>query len=100
MKISMIPPPSGAAQDPLATAKPRPIVEIAARLGVAADEVEPYGRFKAKLPLARIDLARAAKSKLILVSAITPTPAGAGKTTTSIGQADGLARMVERSASV
>src|SRR5262249_2653818 len=58
----MIPPHSEAALDPLATAKPRPIGEIAARLGLTTDEIEPYGRIKAKLPLARIDLARAAKA--------------------------------------
>jgi len=92
----MIPPNSEAALDPLATAKPRPIAEIAARLGLTADEIEPYGRIKAKLPLARIDLAHAAKSKLILVSAVTPTPAGEGKTTTSIGLADGLSRLGKR----
>ena len=93
------PPPAGPA-DPLATAKPRPIVEIAARLGLQPDEIEPYGRFKAKLPLARIDLARAAKAKLILISAVTPTPAGEGKTTTSIGLADGLARLGKRAVAV
>jgi formate--tetrahydrofolate ligase len=96
----MIPPHSEASLDPLATAKPRPIVEIAARLGLTADEIEPYGRIKAKLPLARIDLARAAKSKLILVSAVTPTPAGEGKTTTSIGLADGLSRLGKRAVAV
>jgi formate--tetrahydrofolate ligase len=96
----MIPPHSEAALDPLATAQPRPIVEIAARLGLTADEIEPYGRIKAKLPLARIDLARAAKSKLILVSAVTPTPAGEGKTTTSIGLADGLSRLGKRAVAV
>jgi formate--tetrahydrofolate ligase len=96
----MVPPHSEAALDPLATAKPRPIVEIAARLGLTADEIEPYGRIKAKLPLARIDLARAAKSKLILVSAVTPTPAGEGKTTTSIGLADGLSRLGKRAVAV
>jgi formate--tetrahydrofolate ligase len=86
--------------DPLATAKPRPIVEIAARLGLDADEIEPYGRLKAKLPLSRIDLARAARAKLILVSAVTPTPAGEGKTTTSIGLADGMSRLGKRTAVV
>jgi formate--tetrahydrofolate ligase len=96
----MIPPSSEAALDPLATAKPRPIAEIAARLGLTADEIEPYGRIKAKLPLARIDLARAAKAKLILVSAVTPTPAGEGKTTTSIGLADGLSRLGKRAVAV
>ncbi|HZJ62205.1 MAG TPA: formate--tetrahydrofolate ligase, partial [Kofleriaceae bacterium] len=97
------PPPTGPTDrhfDPLATAKPRPIVEIAARLGLQPDEIEPYGRFKAKLPLERIDLARAARSKLILISAVTPTPAGEGKTTTSIGLADGLARLGKRAVAV
>lgn len=71
----------------------RPIVEVAAKLGIDADTLEPYGRFKAKLPLRLIDLAKAARSKLILVSAVTPTPAGEGKTTTAIGIADGLTRL-------
>ncbi|TMQ12834.1 MAG: formate--tetrahydrofolate ligase [Deltaproteobacteria bacterium] len=93
-------PPQPAVLDPLATANPRPIVDIAARLGLAPDEIEPYGRFKAKLPLDRIDLVRAARSKLILVSAVTPTPAGEGKTTTSIGLADGLSRLGKRAVAV
>src|ERR1043165_578786 len=96
----MIPPQPSAPSDPLATAKARPIVEIAARLGVGPDEIEPYGRYKAKLPLARVDLARAARSKLILVSAVTPTPAGEGKTTTSIGLADGMSRLGKRAVAV
>src|SRR6185503_4490707 len=100
MKSSMISPPPTGPADPLATAKPRPIVEIAARLGLQPDEIEPYGRFKAKLPLERVDLARAARSKLILISAVTPTPAGEGKTTTSIGLADGLARLGKRAVAV
>ena len=86
--------------DPLAQAKLQPIADIAARLGLTPDELEPYGRFKAKLPLARIDLARAKKAKLILVSAITPTPAGEGKTTTTIGLADGLSRLGLRAVAV
>ncbi|HEY0988625.1 MAG TPA: formate--tetrahydrofolate ligase [Kofleriaceae bacterium] len=96
----MISPPPAGPLDPLATAKPRPIIEIAARLGLQPDEIEPYGRFKAKLPLERIDLARADRSKLILISAVTPTPAGEGKTTTSIGLADGLARLGKRAVAV
>ncbi|HEX7838434.1 MAG TPA: formate--tetrahydrofolate ligase [Kofleriaceae bacterium] len=92
--------PHDASQDPLATARARPIAEIAARLGLAPDEIEPYGRIKAKLPLGRIDRTRAARSKLILVSAVTPTPAGEGKTTTSIGLADGLSRLGKRAAVV
>jgi formate--tetrahydrofolate ligase len=78
------------------TAGLSPIAEIAARLDLAADELEFHGRFKAKLPLNRIDLARAAQAKLILVSAITPTPAGEGKTTSAIGIADGLSLLGRR----
>ena len=78
----------------------QPIAEIAARLGLAPDELDLYGRFKAKLPLSRIDLTRAAKAKLILVSAMTPTPAGEGKTTTSIGLADALTRLGQRAVAV
>ena len=73
-----------------------PITQIAARLDLAADELELYGRFKAKLPLKRIDPVRAAQAKLILVSAITPTPAGEGKTTSAIGVADGLSLLGHR----
>lgn len=68
----------------------RPIVEVAARLGLKEDDLELFGRYKAKIPLSFIDDAKAARSKLILVTAITPTPAGEGKTTTSIGLAQGL----------
>lgn len=69
------------------------ITEIAAKLGIAADALECYGKFKAKLPLNLIDHAKAKNARLILVSAVTPTPAGEGKTTTSIGIADGLTRL-------
>ena len=58
----------------------KPIAEIAKKLGVDQSKLEPYGKYKAKLPLSLIDKKRAAKSKLILVSAISPTPAGEGKT--------------------
>ena len=68
----------------------QPIGTIAARIGIGEEAIEPYGRFKAKLDLAR--LPREAKGKLILVTAINPTPAGEGKTTTSIGLADALNR--------
>lgn len=70
-----------------------PIREIAAKVGVGEELLEPYGRFKAKLPLSLIDDEKAAKAKLVLVTAITPTPAGEGKTTVSIGLADGLTRI-------
>jgi formate--tetrahydrofolate ligase len=68
----------------------RPIGEIAAELGIPQDELEMYGRFKAKIPLHFIDEERIKKAKLILVTAITPTPSGEGKTTTSIGLAQAL----------
>jgi formate--tetrahydrofolate ligase len=71
-------------------AKIRPIIEIADKLGIPGDELELYGRYKAKIPLHFIDEERIKKSKLILVTAITPTPAGEGKTTTSIGLAQAL----------
>ena len=73
----------------------RPIAEVARDLGIAEDHLEPYGRDKAKVRLDALDAARTRRppGKLILVSAITPTPAGEGKTTTSIGLAQGLRRI-------
>ena len=71
-------------------AKIKPIAEIAELLGITQDELELYGKYKAKIPLKYIDEKRLKKSKLVLVTAITPTPAGEGKTTTSIGLAQGL----------
>ncbi len=65
--------------------KMKHITEIAGKLGVDKDELELYGHYKAKMPLKLIDENKVAKSKLVLVTAITPTPAGEGKTTTSIG---------------
>ena len=70
-----------------------PIADIAARLGVPTDALEPYGKYKAKLPLSLIDEAAIARHHLILVSAITPTPAGEGKTTTSIALAQAMNRL-------
>ena len=67
----------------------RPIADIAGQMGIPADALEPYGRFKAKLSLDRI-AGRETAGRLILVTAINPTPAGEGKTTTSIGLADAL----------
>ncbi|MCB0279441.1 MAG: formate--tetrahydrofolate ligase [Calditrichaeota bacterium] len=69
------------------------IYEIAAKLGVNEDDLELFGKYKAKLPLKLIDDKQLAKKKLILVTAITPTPPGEGKTTTSIGLAEGLNRI-------
>lgn len=68
----------------------KPIQQIADKLGIPQDLLEQYGRYKAKLPLSLIDEQKVAKSNLILVSAINPTPAGEGKTTVSIGLSDGL----------
>ena len=70
----------------------KPIIEVAGSLGIAAAELEPYGHYKAKLPLASFQ-SRPRRGKLVLVSAITPTPAGEGKTTTTIGIVQGLARL-------
>ena len=74
-------------------AKIRPIVEIAEKLGIPQDEIELYGKFKGKIPISLIDDERVKNAKLILVTAITPTPAGEGKTTTSIGLAQALNRI-------
>lgn len=68
----------------------RHINEIADKLGINRDDLEYYGKYKAKLPLNLINDEKVAKSNLILVSAINPTPAGEGKTTVSIGLTDGL----------
>jgi formate--tetrahydrofolate ligase len=72
----------------------RPIDDIAGKLGIDADDLEHYGKYKAKVSLNlfhRLD--DRPTGKLVLVTAITPTPAGEGKTTTSIGLADGLNRI-------
>ncbi|HPE40622.1 MAG TPA: formate--tetrahydrofolate ligase [Bacteroidales bacterium] len=66
------------------------IKDVAAKLNIEKDLLEYYGKFKSKLPLSLIDEKKIKKSKLILVTAITPTPAGEGKTTTSIGLAQGM----------
>ena len=68
----------------------QPIANIAAKLNVLADDLIPYGKYKAKLPLTYINEQKLQHCKLILVSAITPTPAGEGKTTTSVGLSEGL----------
>jgi formate--tetrahydrofolate ligase len=74
-------------------AKILPIAKIADKLGIPHDELETYGKYKAKIPLHLIDEEKIKKAKLILVTAITPTPAGEGKTTTSIGLAQALNRI-------
>ena len=78
---------------------PRPMHEVAAKLGVPEAALEPYGRAKAKLDLAAIpSLATRSKGHLILVTAINPTAAGEGKTTTTIGLGDALNRIGKRTA--
>ncbi|NMM50391.1 formate--tetrahydrofolate ligase [Marinigracilibium pacificum] len=69
------------------------IDNIALKLGLDRDDLEHYGKYKAKLPLSLVDNNKLKDSNLILVTAITPTPAGEGKTTTSIGLADGLSKL-------
>ena len=71
-------------------AKLKPIREIAAKLGISEDDLELYGKYKAKIPLNLIDEEKIKKNKLILVTAMTPTPAGEGKTTVSIGLTEGM----------
>lgn len=72
----------------------QPISDIASKLGIPESSVIPYGQTKAKIDLDYIDALEDKKhSKLILVTAITPTPAGEGKTTTSVGLTDGLNRI-------
>ena len=66
-----------------------PLREVAAKLGLAAEDVIPYGRYKAKLSH-KLAKAEGKDGKLILVTAISPTPAGEGKTTTSVGLGDAL----------
>ena len=71
----------------------KPITEIAATAHVDAKYLEQYGRYKAKIDLSLLRESKRPDGKLILVTAITPTPAGEGKTTTTIGLADGLRRI-------
>jgi formate--tetrahydrofolate ligase len=75
----------------------KPIVDVARSLGIEPTDIEPYGHYKAKLSLNAFK-DRPRRGKLVLVSAITPTPAGEGKTTTTIGLVQGLARIGVRSA--
>jgi formate--tetrahydrofolate ligase len=72
----------------------RPIVDVAAGAGLLTDEIEQYGRYKAKVDLSVLErLADRPDAKLINVTAITPTPAGEGKTTTSVSLTQGLGRI-------
>ena len=76
----------------------RPITEIAQKIGVGEEYIEQYGKYKAKIDNKLLkDRANDPDGKLILVTAITPTPAGEGKTTTSVGLADGLRKIGKKS---
>ena len=69
-----------------------PIGKIAAKIDLGDDVLDPYGKYKAKLDLSLLQK-EGKDGKLVLVTAITPTPAGEGKTTTTIGLADGMRRI-------
>ena len=75
------------------SAKMLPITEIANKAGIGDDYLEQYGKYKAKVDYSLLKDSPRKDGKLILVTAITPTPAGEGKTTTTIGLADGLSRI-------
>jgi len=77
-----------------------PISEIAARLGVPAADIEPYGHYKAKLPLSLIKPEAERRGQVILVTAISPTPAGEGKTTMSLGISMALNRLGHKAVAV
>jgi formate--tetrahydrofolate ligase len=80
-------------------AKKRPIQEIGAKLGIGSDDLLPYGHDKAKVSQKFIDSVQdRPNGKLILVTAINPTPAGEGKTTTTVGLGDGLNRIGKKAA--
>ncbi|MEP7255272.1 MAG: formate--tetrahydrofolate ligase, partial [Ferruginibacter sp.] len=70
-----------------------PISAVAAKMGLPADMLVPYGNYKAKINISEFDSGKIAAAKLILVTAITPNKAGVGKTTTSVGLADGLRKL-------
>ncbi len=92
MPVSSIPVPSDIEIARAASLQPMP--QIAAKLGLPEDALDPFGRNKAKVALDRVPgLAEKPDGKLILVTAISPTPAGEGKTTTTVGLGDGLARI-------
>lgn len=78
----------------------KPIKEIAHKLNIQEDDLEYYGKYKAKLPLSLLNQEKINKSNLILVTAITPTPAGEGKTTVTIGLNEGLNKIGKSSIAV
>src|SRR5262245_14391717 len=80
------------------TYQPQPILDVARELGLPEELVETYGRGKAKIDLAALDRPAQGHGRLVLVSAINPTPAGEGKTTTSVALAMGMRRLGKRAA--
>lgn len=74
----------------------KPIAEVASTLNIAPENIEPYGRYVAKIPYKLIDEEKVKQHKLILVTAITPTKAGIGKTTVSVGLALGMNRISKK----
>ena len=75
-------------------AKMKPIGDVASTLGIPLESIEPYGHYKAKVHLSYLaDLPENSHARLVLVTAISPTPPGEGKTTTSVGLADGLSHI-------
>jgi formate--tetrahydrofolate ligase len=81
-------------------AKLQHINTIAEKIGIDTNELEHYGKYKAKLPLSLINPDKVANSKLILVTAINPTPAGEGKTTVSIGLTEGMNKIGRKTIAV
>ena len=86
--MTAVPPDIAIAQ----AAKLRPIVDVAAELGLSDDEIERYGKYKAKVSLKAL-ARRAPKGRLVLVTGINPTPAGEGKSTVTVGVAQALRRL-------
>jgi formate--tetrahydrofolate ligase len=80
--------------------KPRPIIDVARELGLRDDEIEPYGSTKAKITLAAIERLEAARprGKYVVVTAISPTPLGEGKSTTTVGLGQGLNKIGRKAA--
>ncbi len=78
----------------------KPIDQIAKKLGLNNGDIEQYGKYKAKIPLSYIDDHSVSKNNMILVTAITPTPAGEGKTTVSVGLVDGLNHLGKQAVAV
>ena len=93
MTKSAIPPDIEIAQ----SAKIRPIIDVASELGLAPEDIEPYGHYKAKVRLEVLDRAKK-KARLVLVTATSPTAAGEGKTTMTVGLAQALKRLGHKAA--